>query len=77
MQNKRFIARLDKVGGDLVPSQRSRAGYDKGLRGGIGGLEELSQVDEDFAEGIDEGLADMRFTTSKTSAFNNATMLTR
>jgi hypothetical protein len=32
------------------------------LRGGIGGLEELAQVLEDFAEAVYEGLANMRFT---------------
>jgi hypothetical protein len=59
VKDKHLIAGLDQVRGDLVPSERAGAGDDEGLRCGVGGLEELAEVLEDFAEAVDEGLADM------------------
>lgn len=59
MEDEYLVAGLNQVGGDLVPSQCTGAGDDKGLRGRIGGLEELAQVLEDLAEAIYKGLTDM------------------
>jgi hypothetical protein len=61
VQNEHLIAGLYQVCRNLVPSECARAGNDNGLRGGIGGEEELAQVSKHFAEGVYEGLADMRF----------------
>jgi hypothetical protein len=64
VQDEHLLARLDQVGRDLVPAKRAGARDDKGLRGGVGGLEELAQILEDSAEAFDEGPADMRLTAS-------------
>lgn len=61
VQDEDVIAGLGKVGGDLVPAKGAGAGEDERLRGRMGGLEELAQVREDVAEGVDEWLADMGF----------------
>lgn len=63
VKDEDLIASLSQIGGDLIPSECAGAGDDKGLRGRVGGLEELAQVLEHFAEAIDERLADMGFTT--------------
>ena len=57
-----LITRLSQVGGDLVPSECAGAGDDEGLRSRVGGLEELAEVLENFAEAVDEWLANVRFT---------------
>jgi hypothetical protein len=59
VQDEDLIAGLDQVGGDLIPSEGAGAGDDNGLRGRVGGLEELAQVLEDLAEAVYKGLADM------------------
>ena len=64
VQDESLVARLGKVRGDLVPAKGSGTGNDKGLRGGIGGLEELPQAREDLAEGVYKGLADVRLAVS-------------
>ena len=61
VQDKDVIAGLCEVGGDLVPAEGAGAGENEGLRGRISRLEELAQVGEDVAEGVDEWLADMGF----------------
>lgn len=61
VQNKDVIARLGEIRGNLVPAEGARAREDEGLRGRVGGLEELAQVGEDVAKCVDEGLADVRF----------------
>ena len=43
-QNESILALLDKVGSDKIPSQGTRAGNDERLRGGISGLEELTEL---------------------------------
>lgn len=62
VKNEDLVPGLSEVGSDLVPSECARARDDKGLRGWIGGLEELAQVLEDFAEAVDKWLANVGFT---------------
>jgi hypothetical protein len=62
VQNEDLIAGLYQVCCNLIPSECTRARNNDGLRGGVGGEEQLAQVSEDFAEGVYEGLANMRFT---------------
>lgn len=62
VENKNLIARLSQVGGDLVPSKCTRSRDNERLRGRVRGLEEPAQVLEDFAEAVDEWLANVRFT---------------
>ena len=59
MKYEDLIARLGQVGGDLVPSESAGAGDDERLRRRVGGLEELAEVLEDFAEAVDERLSNM------------------
>ena len=61
VQDKGFVAGLDEIGSDLVPTEGAGARNDKGLRGGVCGLEQFAQIGEDLAEDVDERLADVRF----------------
>lgn len=62
VKDKDLIAGLGEVGCHLVPAEGAAAGDDKGLRGRIGGLEELAEHGESLAESVYEGHADVRFT---------------
>jgi len=62
VEDEHLIAGLYQVGRYLVPSECARARDDERLRGRVAGQEQLAQVSEDFAEGVYEGLADVRFT---------------
>jgi hypothetical protein len=64
VQDEGLVARLAQVSSDLVPAKGARAGDNEGLRGGVGGLEELAQAGEDLAEDVDEGLADVRLAVA-------------
>lgn len=63
VQDKHFVTALGEVGGYHVPAQGATAVDHKGLGVGSGGLEEFAEHGEGFAEDVDEGLADMTFTT--------------
>ena len=68
VQDEDFVSGLREVGGDLVPAQCSRARNDEGLGGGVGGLEELAQHGQGFAEAVHEGLADVGFAVVRHAA---------
>ena len=60
VQHQHVVAWLGQVGGDLVPAQGTATVDDEGLRGGVGGLEELAEHGQALAKDLDEGHADMR-----------------
>lgn len=60
VQDEGLIAGLAQVGSNLVPAQGAGAGDDEGLRRWVRRLEELTQVGEDLAEDVHEGLANVR-----------------
>lgn len=59
VEDEDIIARLDQVGGDLVPAEGAGSRDDKRLGGGIFGLEELPEHLESLAEGLDKGCSDV------------------
>ena len=59
VQDEGIVTALDQIRGDEVPSQRAGASQDKGLSGGVCGLEELAEEFEGFAKGVHKGGTDM------------------
>ena len=62
VEDEGVLATLDQVGGDKIPSEGSATGDDEGLRGRVGGLEELAGESQGLAEDLDEAGSDMALT---------------
>ena len=64
-EHEDVLAGLDQVGGHEIPAEGTRAGQDEGLRGGVGGLEELAEHRQRLAKGRDEAGTDMALAEVK------------
>ena len=65
VQDEDVFVALGKVGSNEVPAEGAAAGDDEGLRGGVGGEEELAEHGEGVAEGGDEGGGDVGFAVGR------------
>jgi len=61
------FALLDQVGRNQIPTQGTTAGNDEGLRGGVGGLEQLAGEGQGLAEDINEAGSYMALTNTEGS----------
>lgn len=64
VQDEDIVTGLDQVGGDLIPAKSSGARDDKGLSGGVLGLEQGSEHLESLAKRLDEWHSDVRLAAS-------------
>lgn len=62
VEDEGVLAALNQVGGDEIPAQCAASGDDEGLRGGVGGLEELADESQGLAEDLDEAGSDVALT---------------
>ena len=62
VQNESILALLDQVRGHQVPAEGTTACDDEGLRGGVGGLEELAGEAQGLSKGLDEAGSGMALT---------------
>jgi hypothetical protein len=62
VKDQDFVTWLGQVRCDLIPTKCARTGDNEGLRIGIGGLKELSELCERVAENVYEGLSSVSFT---------------
>lgn len=58
-EHQHILAGLDQVGGHNIPAEGSRARNDEGLRGRVGGLEQLPEHRQGLAKGRDESGPDV------------------